>query len=194
MQIKRNKPVLIFFLLFAFNAAFAQKDSIVYKIPTVGEKVVYSGSVAVNGKNHMMLDTAAKAWFNSNFKYKRPDTLSGSLDTSSVFSQGLLEYKVRPGMVNIPFYCQITIRITCKDNQYSYNISDIYFRPKSEFLNGVGYQNSPDYLVKVGRKKHLGLGTSWNVTRGQIREYLTKMNTAILACIASLNKAMTTAQ
>jgi len=190
MLINYPKLILLAAFLLASNVIFAQKDSIVYKIPTVGEKVVYSGTVAVNGKTHIMLDTTAKAWFNSNFKYKRPDTSPGSLDTSSVFSQGLLEYKVRPGMVNIPFLCQITIRITCKNNQYNYNISDIYFRPKSEFLNGVGYQNSPDYLVKVGKKKHLGLGTSWNVTRGQIREYLTKMNTAILACIASLNKAM----
>ena len=190
MLTKIAKPVFLVLFLLASNVILAQKDSIVYKIPTDGDKVVYSGTVAVSNKNKAALDTVSKAWLKGYFKYLRPATPPDNQDTSSVFSQGLLEYKVRPGMINIPFYCQVTIRITCKDNQYSYNISDIYFRPKSEFLNGVGYQNSPDYLVKVGGKKHLGLGTSWNVTRGQIREYLTRMNTAILECIASLNKAM----
>jgi len=166
MLTKIFKAVCVLLFLLASNVTFAQKDSIVFQIPTVGDKVVYSGTVTVNNKSRIMLDTAAKAWFSRNFKYKRPDTLSNGPDTSSVFSQGLLEYKVRPGMVNIPFYCQITIRITCKDNQYSYNISDIYFRPKSEFLNAVGYENSPDYLVKIGKRKHLGFGTAWNVSRG----------------------------
>lgn len=190
MLIKPPKLVLLAAFLLASNVIFAQKDSIVYKIPMDGDKVVYSGTVAVSNKNKVTLDTVSKAWLKGYFKYLRPATPSDNQDTSSVFSQGLLEYKVRPGMVNIPFFCQLTIRVTCKDNQYNYRISDIYFRPQNGFLNAVGYQNSPDYLVKVGRKKHLGLGTSWNVTRGQIREYLTRMNTAILECIASLNKAM----
>ena len=194
MLIKYPKLILIAAFLLVSNVILAQKDSIVYKIPTVGDKVVYRGRVTVNSKTLVMLDTASKTWFNSYFTYRRPATPADGQDTSSVFSQGLLEYKVRPGMINIPFSCQITIRITCKDNQYSYRISDIYFRPKSEFLNAVGYQNSPDYLVRVGKKKHLGLATSWNVSRGQIREYLTKMDAAIRDRIASLNKAMTATQ
>jgi len=191
MLIKYPKLILLAAFLLASNVIFAQKDSIVYKIPMEGDKVAYSGSVAVMNKSRVTLDTISKAWLKGYFKYLRPATPPDSQDTSSIFSQGLLEYKVRPGMINIPFYCQITIRVTCKDNRYSYHISDIYFRPQNGFLNAVGYQNSPDYLVRVGKKKHLGLATSWNVSRGQIREYLTRMNTAILECIASLNKAMT---
>jgi hypothetical protein len=190
MLVKPAKFTLLAAFLLASNVIFAQKDSIVYKIPMDGDKVVYSGIVGVDNKNHVMLDTAAKAWLKGYFKYLRPAAPPDAQDTSSVFSQGLLEYKVRPGMINIPFYCQITIRVTCKENQYSYRISDIYFRPQNGFLNAVGYQNSPDYLVRVGKKKHLGLATAWNVSRGQIREYLTRMNTAIRECIASLNKAM----
>jgi len=190
MLIKSPKLILFAAFLLLSNVVFAQKDSIAFKIPTEGDKVVYSGSVTVNNKSHVLLDTAAKAWLKSYFKYLRPATPADTQDTSAVFSQGMLEYKVRPGMVNISFFCQVTIRVTCKDNAYTYRISDIYFRPKSEFLNGVGYQNSPDYLVMIGKRKHLGFGTAWNVSRGQIREYLTKMDMNIRACIASLNKAM----
>jgi hypothetical protein len=191
MLIKSPKLILLAAFLWVSNVIFAQKDSIVYKIPTEGDKVVYSGTVTVNNKSRAMLDTASKTWLKGYFKYLRPATPPEGQDTSGSFNQGLLEYKVRPGMVNIPFFCQITIHITCHDNSYAYRISDIYFGPQSGFLNAVGYQNSPDYLVRVGKKKHLGLATSWNVSRGQIREYLTRMNTAILECIASLNKAMT---
>jgi len=194
MLIKSPKLILIASFLLLSNVVFAQKDSIAFKIPTEGDKVVYNGTVTVANKNRVMLDTAAKAWLKSYFKYRNPATPADTQDTSAVFSQGLLEYKVKPGMVNIPFTCQITIRVTCRENNYTYRISDIYFRPKSEFLNAVGYENSPDYLVKIGKRKHLGLGTSWNVTRGQIREYLTKMDINIRACIASLNQAMSAAQ
>jgi len=190
MQTKLYKPTLLFFFVLAFNTAFAQKDSIIYKIPIVGDKVVYSGTVTMKNKSAAQLDTASKTWFNSYFTSYQPVAPPHDADTSSVFSQGVLQYKVRPGMVNIPFICRITIRVTCKDNQYSYSISDIYFRPKSDMLNSIGYQNSPEYLIRVGKKKHLGLSTAMNVTRGQIREYLTKMNTAILECVASLNKAL----
>jgi hypothetical protein len=190
MVIKYPKLILLVAFLLVSNAIFAQKDSIVYKIPMAGDKVVYSGTVAANGKSHVMLDSVAKTWFSNYLSYHHPVTPADGQDTSSVFGQGLLEYKVRPGMINIPFYCQITIRITCKDNRYSYSISDIYFRPKSSTLNAMGYQNSPEYLIRAGKKKHLGLSTAMNVTRGQIREYLTRMDTAILECIASLHKAM----
>ncbi|MFI5160282.1 MAG: hypothetical protein ACHQHN_03350 [Sphingobacteriales bacterium] len=191
MQIKRYKSFLLFFFLLAFNAAFAQKDSIVYKIPTEGDKVVYSGTVAVNNRSAAQLDAISKSWLDSYFKYHLPAAAPAGADTTKLYNKATIEYKVRPGMVNIPFYCQFIISINCKDNQYSYRISDIYFRPKSNTLNGIGYENSPDYLVKIGKRKHLGIATSWNVTRGQIREYLTKMNAAMLECIASFNKAMT---
>lgn len=191
MQTKRYKPFLLSFFLLAFNAAFAQKDSIVYKIPTEGDKVVYSGTVNVNNISGAQLEAISKNWLDSYFKYHLPAAAPTGADTTRLYNRATIEYKVRPGMVNIPFYCHFIISITCKDNQYSYRISDIYFRPKNNTLNSIGYENSPDYLVKIGKRKHLGLATSWNVTRGQIREYLTKMNDAILACIASLNKAMT---
>jgi hypothetical protein len=190
MQTKRYQLVLFFFFLLAFNAAFAQKDSIAYKIPTEGDKVVYSGTVAVNNKSAAQLDAISKSWMDSYFKYHLPAAAPIGADTTKLYNKATIEYKVRPGMVNIPYYCQFIISITCKDNQYSYRISDIYFRPKSNTLNGIGYKNSPDYLVKIGKRKHLGLAISWDITRGQIREYLSKMNTAMLECIASLNKAM----
>jgi len=190
MQTKLYKPALLFFFLLAFNAAFAQKDSIVYKIPMVGDKVVYSGTVTVNNKSAAQLDAASKSWLDSYFKYHLPAAAPAGADTTKLYNKAMIQYKVRPGMVNIPFYCQFIISVSCKDNQYSYRISDIFFRPKSNTLNGMGYQNKPEYLIEVGKKKHLGLSTAMNVTRGQIREYLTKMNAAILECIASLNKAM----
>ena len=191
MQTKRYQPVLCLFFLFAFNAAFAQKDSIVYKIPTEGDKVVYSGIVSVNNKSATQLNAISKSWMDSYFKYHLPAAAPAGADTTRLYNKATIEYKVRPGMVNIPFYCQFIISVTCQDNQYSYRISDIFFRPKSNTLNSIGYENSPDYLVKIGKRKHLGLATSWNVTRGQIREYLAKMNAAMLECIAALNKAMT---
>ena len=190
MPIKYTKLIFLATFLLLSNVVFAQKDSIAFKIPTEGDKVVYGGTVTVNNKSHVMLVFVVFVWFLGFFFYLRPATPAGTQDTSAVFSQGILEYKVRPGMINIPFFCQITIRIACKDNSYTYRISDIYFRPKSEFLNGIGYQNSPDYLVMVGKRKHLGFGTAWNVSRGQIREYLTKMDANVRNCIASLNKAM----
>ncbi|HEX3383972.1 MAG TPA: hypothetical protein VHS53_02230 [Mucilaginibacter sp.] len=190
MPIKCPKLIFLAAFLLLSNAIFAQKDSIAFKIPTESDKVVYKGIVTVNGKSRVVLDTAAKTWLKVYFKYFRQATPADTQDTSAVFSQGMLEYKVRPGMVNIPFFCQVTIRVTCKDGSYTYRISDIYFRPQNEFLNNIGYENSPDYLVKIGKRKHLGLAISWNVTRDQIREYLTKMDANIRDCIASLNKAM----
>ncbi len=109
MQTKLYKPALLLFFVFAFNAAFAQKDSIVYKIPTEGDKVVYSGTVSVNNRAAAQLDAASKSWLDSYFKYHLPAAAPDGADTTKLYNKATIEYKVKPGMVNIPFYCQFII-------------------------------------------------------------------------------------
>ena len=92
MQTKRYKLVLLFFFLLAFNAAFAQKDSIVYKIPTVGDKVVYSGTVTVNNKSAAQLDAVSKSWMDSYFKYHLPAAAPAGADTTKLYNKATIEY------------------------------------------------------------------------------------------------------
>jgi hypothetical protein len=87
-------------------------------------------------------------------------------DTTGIaLNNGEFDFKVRPGMVNINFVMIVNIKVLVTDSSYSYKIDHIFFRPKSYNLNSIGYQNDPEYLIKVYKRKHLGLATSWNVTR-----------------------------
>ncbi len=193
-----NRLVIILLFLLLAKAGFAQKpiDSLIYNLPVVNGKLMYSGYADVKGRNRTELDSIAKKWVFSYFKDSQLIETQGiplplyTDTTSIILNRGLLKYKMRPGMVNITFYSIITLKVGCTDNRYNYQIDSIYFRPKSGALNALGYQNSPEYLISVFKKKHLGFWTSMNVTRNQIREYLSTMNTAIRDCIASLNKAM----
>jgi len=186
-------------LLLMTRVALAQKgdkDTLIYNLPVVNGRLIYEGSGKVNGRDRATLDSTAKQWFYGFFKLnhlsdENPAVVFSDSDTSTVMlNRGFLEYSVRPGMVNISFVAIIRIKVTCADNTYGYKIDNIFFRPKNGTLNALGYQNNPQYLIEVYKRKHIGFWTSMNVTRAQIRDYLSNMNAAIRDCIASLNKAM----
>jgi hypothetical protein len=193
-----NKTLLLLLLLFITKTGFAQKpkDTLIYNLPVVNGKLIYTGYADVKGRDKAELDSIAKKWVLSYFKDNQLTEASGTPiltpndTTSIILNQGLLKYKIKPGMVNITFYTIITLKMGCVNNYYNYEISNIFFRPKSGVLNAWGYQNSPEYLITIFKRKHLDFWTAMNVTRNQIREYLDKMNEAVRNCIASLNKAM----
>ena len=183
-----NRLLIILLLLLFAKISFAQnpKDTMVTNVPTVNGRILYTDSLMVKGRSKHVLDSIAQNWYISYFFHRLPekDTLN------SIYGRGLLEYKVKPGMINIDYEAALTVQITCKDGWYKYQMYDIKFRPKSGVLNDVGYQNDPEYLIKIYKQKHLTFAQGWNVTRGQIRDYVSKMNRAVKACIASLNKTM----
>jgi hypothetical protein len=192
-----NRWSLILLLLLIANTIFAQKDkdSVVNNLPVVNGKLIYTDSITVKGHSRATLDNAAKKWLAAFFEYQRPDTLSKDKDTnSSVLSQGILKFRMTTtslALVKYDFYLVITIKVDCKDNYYTYKIFDIFFVPKSRFFRAViYYQDSPEYLIGLYHKKHLGLEPALDMGRKKIREYLTRVNDAITACISSLNKAM----
>jgi hypothetical protein len=188
----------IIFLLLSINTALAQKpkDTLIYNLPVVNDKLIYQGNGTINGKSRPALEAATKNWFASYFKANdlgepyTPFVTIGNDTSSFLLKRGILEYKVKPGMANINFVALIRIKVACTDNHYSYKIDSILFRPKNNTLNGIGYENDPNYLISIYKRKHLGISTAWEVSRGQIREYLGKINGAVRDCIASLNKAM----
>lgn len=180
--------LLLFILLLLTRLSIAQKprDTVVTNVPTINNKILYTDSITVQGRSKQELDSIGRIWCTGYF-YDRmfeKDTLN------SVYCRGIIAFKVKPGMVNIDYVAWITVLITCTDNQYKYQIYDIRFRPKSDALNSIGYQKDPEFLIRVYKQKHLSFGTYWNVTRGQIRDYISKMDIAVKKCIVSLNKAM----
>lgn len=186
-----NRLLLIALFLLAAKAGFGQSnaDSVIAHIPIYNGCIVYADSITVKGRTKLDLDTTAKNWFNSYLK-EHTGCIPPNDSVNSVLGRGAIQYQMKPGMVNITFYAIVTVQIKCTDNHYSYYIYDFYLRPKSEMLHSLGYINSPEYLLGLSKKKHLGLATSMRVERGQIKEYLTKMDAAVRTCIASLNKAM----
>jgi hypothetical protein len=189
-----KRLLLIVLFLFIAKTGLAQKDkdTVVYNLPVVDGKLVYTGTVNVTGHNSAKLDSSAKKWVTSHFKYHEPDTLSKDKDTTaiSVLSWAAIEYHIKPGLISIPFYLIITIKVNCQNNSYSYKIFNIYFRPQSRALSTIGYQRDPSYLIMLYKQKHIGFIHSMSIDRSMIREYLSGTNSAIRDCIASLNKAM----
>lgn len=188
---KRNLLAILFITL--STLAFAQraeKDSVIRHIPMVNGKIVYADSMIVKGHTAAQLDSAAKKWFRSYFLYT--DNKAGAPDSTAsiVYSRGVFEFKCMPGYVNIPFYGILTIQITCHNNSYTYHIFNIYFRPHNGFLNAVGFERDPNYLIGLYYKKHLSFGEAWRVDKHEIRGYLVGVDHAVRTCIASLNKAM----
>jgi hypothetical protein len=188
-----NKLLLVILLLLIAAPGFAQQenDSLIYKLPTINNKLVYADNIIIQGRDSIRLDSTAKKWFNSYYADHQPDTTQGKNIKGSVVAQGILLYNVKPGLISIPFYAVVSVQINCRKNGYTYKMFNIHFRPKNGTVNAVGYQNDPDYLIKLYKQKHIGLITSMSVNRNMIRKYLTAMNTAIQASIAALNKAMT---
>ena len=193
------RKFLFLVFLFAPKVDYAQtaKDTLIYNLPVINNKLIYEGNGKVAGRNKADLDSLLKTWIQSYFNLRNLAADQATIipldsdTTGVVLSQGMLEYKVRPGMVNIDFVAIIRIKVLVTDGWYSYKIDRIFFRPKNSTLNAMGYQNDPEYLINEYKKKHIGFWTAWNVTRGQMREYLSTMNTAVRNCISSLNNAMT---
>ncbi len=193
-----HKLLLTAFFLLLTSPLFAQKetDTLLNKLPMVNGRLVYADSIAVKGRNKAALDSAAKKWFYSYFKQYCADTLTKDQDAgSSILNQGALIFRMSPnalGLVKYDYYLIVTLKINCTNEGYSYKIFHIYFAPKSKLFRAVGYyQTSPDYLIGLLNKKHLGLEPALDMGRNKIRDYLTHTNDAIQACIASLNKSMT---
>lgn len=186
-----NRLLLIALFLGIRVTGIAQtgKDTVVYNLPMTNGKLVYAGDVNMNGRSRSAFDSAANNWLNNYFISHQQCTPTDSA-RSSVLSQGLMEISMKPGLISIPFYCKLTIQVICKDHSYSYRIYDIRFRPKSSGLSALGYERNPEELIDLYKQKHIGLIRSMSIDRKMIRNYLSNMNTAILACIDSLNKAM----
>ena len=194
-MIIRILPILA--LLFVVKIASAQKvDTVINNLPIVNDKIIYNGEREIKGRDKATLDSIAKKWFISYFTLNqlsadKATSVGMESDTAGVLlNRAFIEYKVRPGWVDIPFILIARVKVSVWDGHYSYTIDDIHFRPKNNTLAGIGYQNDPDYLAKTYKRKHLGLATAWVVTRKQIREYLGTMNKTVRGCITSLNNAM----
>jgi len=189
-----KKALFVLLLTITACTALAQrqlKDSIIKHIPLIGGRIVYADTVAVKRHAAALLDSAAKKWFLAYFIH--PDSLTNAaplVGNDAVFNKGVFEFKCMPGYVNVLFYGTMTIQITCGDNFYAYRISDIYFWPHNGFLNDVGYERDPNYLIKLYYKKHLSFGEAWRVDKHEIKGYLVGIDRAVRDCIASLNKAI----
>jgi hypothetical protein len=185
------RNLFIFVFLFSTKISFAQygKDTIIYNLPIVNDKLIYKDSVAVPNKNQSILSEEAKKWFNDYYKYHETKPGQSSIDT--LLGHGTIACTFKPGIINIPFYQAATIFIICKDGYYKYSIYNIYFWPQNKTLNTIGYENNPEELIKLYKQKHIGLVRSMTIDRNMIRKYISTMNTNIRASIVSLNKAMT---
>lgn len=189
-----SRIVLTAMLIFMVIAGFAQKekDSIVYQMPMVNGRVVYTGSVNVENRSKAALDSVAEKWIPGYFEHYWIDTLTKDKDTAGIVDMGLLEFRASPnfsGLVKYKFYLKVSIAINCEENRYTYRIFDIQFRPKSRFFNVVVYHpTTPEYLINYYKKKHRNILSNFDPTA--IKNYLTCVNSAVTACIASLKKAM----
>ncbi|MDB5089532.1 MAG: hypothetical protein JWR09_3526 [Mucilaginibacter sp.] len=190
-----NRAIILILFLIITKTGLAQngKDTIVFKLPVVNGKLTYTDSIGVQGHNKAVLDSAAKKWINSYFKYHWADTVSKHKDArSSVLSWGILEFRAPPNSMRVVYYSYylwVTIKINCEDGYYTYKISDACFRPQSNFFNKiVVHPTNADWLIDIYKKKDYGLMHHFDGST--IRYYLSGVNTAIVNCIASLNKAM----
>jgi hypothetical protein len=190
-----NRVLMIIFLALIVNVSRAQKgkDTIVYNLPIVDGKLVYSDSVAVKGRSRIVLDSIAKKWFAGNVTpYKDCCNPLATESGSSVFSQGLLQFRAPPNSWRVVYYDYImlvTVKVDCGEGYYKYKIYDMHFRPKSNFFNTVvEHPTNPEYLIDRYKKKKYGLLSS--MPAEIIRIYLACVNTSVRNCIASLNKAM----
>jgi hypothetical protein len=81
----------------------------------VNGKLTYTDSIKVQGHNKAVLDSAAKKWINSYFKYHWADTVSKHQDAkSSVLSWGILEFRAPPNSMRVVYYSYylwVTIKI-----------------------------------------------------------------------------------
>ncbi|MES2110443.1 MAG: DUF4468 domain-containing protein [Bacteroidota bacterium] len=192
-----NRWLIVLFFLLTTSVVLAQneKDTLVYKMPVIDGKLIYKDSIELKGRKKTMMDSVAKKWFFSYFKYYKKDTSSRDKGLSGIIlDKAAVEFRMSTtsvALVKYDFYLIFTLQVNCADGYYTYKIFDIFFTPKSSLFRSVGYyQQSPEYLLGLYKQKHLGFGPAINMGRKKIREYLTNTDNGIRACIASLNKAM----
>ena len=182
-------PLLLILFLLIAKFGFAKRDTL--NMPLHNGKLEYTGTITLANKSRFQLDTAAKGWFDRYFKYKQ---LTDSDLNSSVLAKGALQFRMTTtslALVKYTFFLCMDIQIDCKGNSYTYKISNIYFTPKNAFFRKVIiHEDSPEFLIDLYNKKHMGFAYSINLGRKKVREYLTRTNDTILACIASLNQSM----
>ena len=108
-----NRILFIALLLLFAKISFAQspKDTMVTNVPTINGRILYTDSLVIKGRSKHVLDSIAQNWYISYFFHRVPekDTLN------SIYGRGMLEYKVKPGMVNVDYEAANTVQITCKD-------------------------------------------------------------------------------
>ncbi|MBB6108446.1 DUF4468 domain-containing protein [Mucilaginibacter lappiensis] len=186
-----SKTLFLILMLLIAKTCFAQKakDSIVYNLPVINDKLIYTDSIEVKGRDSISLDTMAKKWFNSYYVAHQADTTQGNNVKGSVVCQGILEYSLAPNLYRVPFYMVVSVQINCWNNHYSYKMCNIHFRSKSGLLNAIyHYPSDPEYLIKQYKQKRRGV-LDINA-RHMTRARLSAMNNVVLASIASLHKAM----
>jgi len=186
-----SKTLSLILLLLLAKTCFAQKakDTLVYNLPVINDKLIYTDSIEVKGRDSISLDSTAKKWFKDYYIVHQADTTQGKNIKGSIVSQGILEFYLSPNLYRVPFYMVVSVQINCWNNHYSYKMCNIHFRSKSGFLNTIyNYPSDPEYLIKQYKQKHLGL-LDINM-RHMTRARLSAMNKVVRASIVSLNKAM----
>ena len=186
------KFLLLFFMGFlTINIALAQKDEAIKQMPVLNGDLIYTDSIAVQGHTMAQLDTAAKKWFYSYFKYTDTNVARTAKDKKSIiFNRGVFEFKCTPMFVTFPYYGIVTMQVQCKNNYYTYKIYQIWFRPENRVLNSLAYKSSADYLLKLYNKKHLSFSELMSIDKAEVKNYLFSIDESIRLCILSLNKAM----
>ncbi|MDB5159423.1 MAG: hypothetical protein JWR50_4130 [Mucilaginibacter sp.] len=190
-------PIIIILLLIIAKTGFGQKkiDTAIINMPMVDDRLVYADSIIVKQHTKAQLDTVAEKWRLSYCKFCMPDTLSKDKDPNAlILVRAGLEFKMTTtslALVKYKFYLLMSIKVTCGNNYYSYKVFDIFFVPENRTFRAIGvYQRSPEYLLHLYRKDHMGFEPSVDFGRKKIAEYLTNVNNGVQSVIASLNKSM----
>jgi hypothetical protein len=186
------KFIVLFFVGFlTVNIALAQKDEAIKQMPVINGHLIYTDSISVQGHTAAQLDTAAKKWFYSYFKYTDTNIVRTAKDKKSiVFNRGVFEFKCTPMLITMQYYGIVTMQVQCKNNYYTYKIYHVWFRPKNGVLNELSYKSSADYLLTLYNKKHLSFSELLSIDKAEVKSYLFSIDTSIRLCISSLNKAM----
>jgi len=183
------KRVIVIFWVLLGNVAFAQRDTTLYYIPIINNKIVYQDSITVAHHNRTQLDAAAKKWFYSYFKQYKPNLSQRVVDPkSSVSELGIMEFNMVPENEKKTFYLITNVDIVCKDNTYSYKISYIYIKPKES--GSDCFSGSSETLVEMYHQKHYHFLEVTDERRKMIANYLANIDANVRICIASLKKAM----
>ena len=167
-------------------------DSLLARLPIINGKLIYQDSINIPGQNVSKLDSMVKRWFYNNFQYRCFLPQKGKDTLHNLLGQGIMEFSDfnRHQIVKYHYYLVMTIQINCRDNSYSYKISDMGLVLKNKFLNSaVMRPATPEYIIDLYKhKKHYWWTTGF--TSNGLKDYLANMNRLALNTVASLKKAM----